>query len=654
MGLMVALVATLALAAPADGPRDAAGWRAQSDELYSQGDFRAALDAAEKARMLDPSDPWARFAWVRALAAVDPDSARKAMPGLQDPAALKAYPDEERARLETALGYLCLDLGIEPLAAMYFGEVPPASPSHPQAQAGLAILAVRRGNSRQALVHFVAARSIVRLDPSLAELEREARYQIVLQDFVTARDLRDANAAGRAYSVLDELRPNHPSTLRARADLAYLRGDFPARERALRDLLAVDRQAQGAASELVDTLLDLNQPYDAFVVARDLAPERLAIDPGLQAIERDWVMHFEAAIGGRWRNGQVDHDRLDDPDVQIAWAASNSRWGRIRLSADANFPESDRVPAGEPFGSYVALPGLSDSQSDKGIGALLQWAPRSGVVIEFGMTPTSFEVNNLIGALRFQADSEGGPWSFGYDRSMVRDSFLSLAGTVDPLSGQSWGGVIRDRAYFGGRVGDEVMNLYGVLSGAAFDGHRVDGNTQWRADAGFLRRAASGEGWTAHLGGTVEVEGFSANRSHFTLGHGGYFSPEKFISVGPVIEILGRRDTRSFRFEGGITWQEVREDDSEFFPEDAALQAASGNPRYPSDSRGGLAARVAASVEWRVSDRAVAGVRLEGIHGEVADEVRLQVYTRQWNGAISEPLREPPLAMSRSDSYLLN
>ncbi len=654
MSLMVALFATLALAAPAESPRDADGWRAQSDTLYSHGDFRAAFDAAEKARMLAPADPWVRYTWVKSLAAIDPGAARKAIPGLQDPVALKALSEDERARLETALGYLCLDLGIEPLAAMYFEEVPPATSSHPQAQAGLAILAVRRGNSRQALVHFVAARSTIRLDPSLAELEREARYQVVLSEFNTARDLRDANAAGRAYSVLDELRPSHPATLRARADLAELRGDSPARERALRDLLAVDSHAPGAASQLVDTLLDQNRSYDAFVVARDLAPERLAVDAGLQAIERDWVAHFEAAIGGRWRNSQVDHDRLDDPQIQIAWAGSHPFWGRLRVAADALHPESDRVPAGEPFGSYVALPALSDTQSDKGIGGLVQWAPQDGVVLEFGTTPTSFAVRNLVGALRFGVASAEGPWSFGIDRSMVRDSLLSLAGTTDPLNGQAWGGVIRDRVYFGGRFGDDERSVYGALSGANLDGHRVDSNTQWRADAAYMQRAASGEGWTAHVGGAVEFMGSAANRSHFTLGHGGYFSPEHFISVGPVVELSGRRNSRSFRFEGGLAWQAVRESESDFFPTDAALQAASGNPRYPGDSRDGLAARLAATVEWRLSDRAVAGVRLEGVRGEDADEVRLQVYTRRWNGAISEPVREPPVALLGHDAYFLN
>ena len=53
MGLTVALIATLALAASAPVPQDAAGWRARSDALYAQGDFRGALEAADRARQLD-------------------------------------------------------------------------------------------------------------------------------------------------------------------------------------------------------------------------------------------------------------------------------------------------------------------------------------------------------------------------------------------------------------------------------------------------------------------------------------------------------------------------------------------------------------------------------------------------------------------------
>ena len=293
-------------------------------------------------------DPWSRLAWARALAAVDPDSARIAMPGLQDPATVQSLAIEERARIETALGYLCLDLGLEPLAAMHFSDVPAGTPSHGEAQTGLAILAVRRGDSRQALIHFEAARTAGKLDPSLAELERETRFQVALHEFTTARDLRDANAASRSYAILDELRPNHPATLRARADLAQLRGDAPARERALRDLLAVDREAPGAASQLVDTLLELRRPLEALFVARDLAPERLITDRALQAIERNWVSHFDVALAWRHRDGDAGLDRLDLPQLQLAWVSGSHALGplpRRRRRAIPGRRPSRRRPA---------------------------------------------------------------------------------------------------------------------------------------------------------------------------------------------------------------------------------------------------------------------------------------------------------------------
>jgi hypothetical protein len=55
-------------------------------------------------------------------------------------------------------------------------------------------------------------------------------------------------------------------------------------------------------------------------------------------------------------------------------------------------------------------------------------------------------------------------------------------------------------------------------------------------------------------------------------------------------------------------------------------------------------------VEWRVTARAVAGVRLEGMRGEDADEVRLQVYTRRWDHSVSDPVQQPPVPL-RTGTY---
>ncbi len=151
----------------------------------------------------------------------------------------------------------------------------------------------------------------------------------------------------------------------------------------------------------------------------------------------------------------------------------------------------------------------------------------------------------------------------------------------------------------------------------------------------------------------MRAESFDDNRSHFTLGHGGYFSPKKFLAIGPTFDLRGQREATSFRLEGGVAWQVVREAASDFFPEDPTRKSARGDPRYAGDSREGVGARIAATFEWRVSNRAIAGVRLEGMRGEDFDQVRLQVYARRWHRGITEPLREPPPALTAADSYQL-
>ena len=201
MSRTLALLALLTLALPAGAQQDPVDWRARIAALEAAGDDVGALAAAEQARSIDNGDPWTRYTWVRALARVDPVAARGALPGLQDPARLQQLATEERAELASALAYLCLDLDVDHLAAEHFAEVPEGTPAYASAQAGLAILAVRRGDSRQALVHFAAARVAGPLDAALAELERETRFQSALRQFLTARDLRDANGAARALGT---------------------------------------------------------------------------------------------------------------------------------------------------------------------------------------------------------------------------------------------------------------------------------------------------------------------------------------------------------------------------------------------------------------------------------------------------------------------
>ena len=115
-------------------------------------------------------------------------------------------------------------------------------------------------------------------------------------------------------------------------------------------------------------------------------------------------------------------------------------------------------------------------------------------MIELGHTPTSYEVANLVGALRYRMDAEEGPVSFGLEREPVADSLLSLAGASDPVTGRDWGGVISNRAYLEGSFGDEDFNIYGGFSGAMIDGQAGRGKPQWQGASRILaaRRIRTG------------------------------------------------------------------------------------------------------------------------------------------------------------------
>jgi hypothetical protein len=58
-------------------------------------------------------------------------------------------------------------------------------------------------------------------------------------------------------------------------------------------------------------------------------------------------------------------------------------------------------------------------------------------------------------------------------------------------------------------------------------------------------------------------------------------------------------------------------------------------------------------LEWRVTARAVAGVRLEGVSGEDADLVRLQVYARRWDHKVTDPVQQPPVPLPSGPAYVL-
>lgn len=223
------------------------------------------------------------------------------------------------------------------------------------------------------------------------------------------------------------------------------------------------------------------------------------------------------------------------------------------------------------------------------------------------------------------------------ERRAVTDSLLSWAGARDPLSGRVWGGVVRS----GGRAQLEYSagpaTLYAGGGYAAFTGESVADNGRVEAGAGLSYAVFRRPEEELIAGLDLVYFGYEKNLRHFTLGHGGYFSPQSYAALNLPLDWRGRSEEFSWRLGGTIGFASWREKSSALFPTDAGLQAqvqaaAEADPtilaRYPGQSRTGVTGGVRADLEYRLAPQLGLGTALRYDRAANWNEARGLVYLR--------------------------
>ena len=235
------------------------------------------------------------------------------------------------------------------------------------------------------------------------------------------------------------------------------------------------------------------------------------------------------------------------------------------------------------------------------------WHPTFGI----GATPANGAESPALtfhGGVRKHTAS--GSWEVEAFSRPVTDSLLAFTGWEDPYTGVSWGRVVESGAN---------SSLYHTLSGpwsmsgelqaSAFTGQGVDANTRWlgAASLGYDLGLDRFDYFT--VGPGVRYEHYRYNRSHFTLGHGGYFSPDRFLTLGLQTDFLST-EGRGFmvRGHGTLGYQAIANAAAELFPGQESLAGreillASGErlARYQGDSPSGLSYGAECTGVWLIA-----------------------------------------------------
>jgi len=361
-------------------------------------------------------------------------------------------------------------------------------------------------------------------------------------------------------------------------------------------LTAAQRRAQALDLLFAD-------PLPAYVLSRDLANTAIADIArqvlGNATLARGLTAGEQAQLQALAAGGTAGQTPLAFQDTLYAMVA-NAAGGR-RLSA----------------------------QDASGVGVSVGYQ-RGGFAADLGTSPLGFDESQVVGGIGFEGRvGDSLSLSAEASRRAVTDSVLSFSGVEDTRTGQRWGGVTATGASVGGTLDNGLLGGYATASWHRLEGENVADNERQELGVGVYVHALQTADQSLTAGLNVTALQYDRNLSGFTYGHGGYFSPQRYVDVGFPVHWNGR-NTRA-----GVTWQvdasvgvqHFEERAADYFPTDAALQQAAyeaasmaallglvpqyTDPVYAGQTKTGVSYNLSAAAEWQLSQQLFLGGRME-------------------------------------------
>lgn len=314
--------------------------------------------------------------------------------------------------------------------------------------------------------------------------------------------------------------------------------------------------------------------------------EAVVLDPLTQQIDREIAVldqqmdpALQAGFGFRVRSGNSGFSKLTELTAPVEGEFSPGGYGRLKLSVTPTFLMAGKVGTGiahqQLFGAGAFGQAIVGGHDARGTALNVAYAfeDLSGDV---GSTPLGFPITNVVGGARWAPKlSDNLTLRVIGERRAITDSVLSFAGARDPATGTTWGGVTRTRGRVNLEASAGLASLYVGAGGGVLTGAHVQRNTEIEAGMGGsypVLQTGTGE---LRVGLDLVYLSFAKNQGSFTLGQGGYFSPQQFFAaIVPVTYRDKVSDDLTYEVGGSVGVQNVRSKSSLYYPIDPILQSA--------------------------------------------------------------------------------
>ncbi|WP_325340425.1 cellulose synthase subunit BcsC-related outer membrane protein [Xylophilus sp.] len=249
------------------------------------------------------------------------------------------------------------------------------------------------------------------------------------------------------------------------------------------------------------------------------------------------------------------------------------------------------------------------TQNTAGVGMGVGYE-QGNLAVDIGTTPIGFRYTDVNGGVRYRVPvNEEFSFTMNLSRRAVNDSVLSFAGARDVRTGQEWGGVSANGARLDATYDRGSYGVYGYGSVARLLGHNVAANTRLEYGTGVYWRLVKQPDASLTAGLALSGMAFDRNLGYYTYGQGGYFSPQRFTSLGIPFDWQQRSGRLSYQLKGSLGVQHLRQDASDYFPTDATQQAAAASV-YEAQRKTGVSYGLSAALEYQLAPQWFLGSRL--------------------------------------------
>ncbi len=432
-----------------------------------------------------------------------------------------------------------------------------------------------------------------------------------------------------------------------------------------RPSIAPDLRADTALDTPLNTPLDTTLPNlqgIALADAKGKNRER-TVSEEIQDIELKFSTTLDVAAGYRNRSGEVGMNRLSEVEIPVIFKTSLDYDHSLTLRLTPVLLSAGELILADPnnatrFGSAALGPFLSNPfpnaiQEANGVALALGFGNENWKV-DIGSSPLGFKVRNFVGGASYMQTVDQFTLKIGINRRAVTDSILSYSGTNDPFDGRIFGGVVKTGLTLEGTLGDEQFGVYGSVGGAELTGRRVQSNTEFEASAGSYLRVFDRLNQRVTVGLNLNVFGYRNNLSKFTLGHGGYFSPQQYVNLGFPIDLAGRLGKFSYQIGVDAGIRRIQQDRQVYFPNNPELQAAlqtriTTTPAlsrfafaYNGETTSGFGVNFRTAVEYLIAPQFAFGGRLSFDNSRNFTQQSGLIYLRYSYNPLIEPVSFPP------------